>query len=174
MYFIYTGKDKQFMYNIFLPAILKRQRNNNKKKDPEGCQLLRLLIPRSLINSSPVWCLAIDICLIGVWRGFSVTLQILIQMHRQSYSISKLEKNDGNRFITRLWWSSPEAAWRADIFGSLEKDVLNVFYIFFSNFYLLVVDISWSNNRLIVSCNNWSTDSSERIKKAVNTPESFF
>lgn len=26
MYFIYIGKDKHFMYNIFLPAILKRQK----------------------------------------------------------------------------------------------------------------------------------------------------
>lgn len=67
-----------------------------RKKNPEGCRLLYWLISSGpLIYSSPVWCSAVDICLTDVWRGTSDSLQILIQTHRQSRSVSKLEKK---------WW----------------------------------------------------------------------
>lgn len=82
-----------------------------------------------------------NITFIDVCGGTPDALQILIQMPRYSRSISMLERNDENIFITRLWWSSPQAAWRVNIFSSLEQDVRYVFYIFL-HFNLRSVHIS--------------------------------
>lgn len=115
--------------------------NIKKKEKPEGCQLLYLLIPCPLMYSSLVWCCVVNICFADVWGGTSDALQILIQMHRHSRSMSKLERNDENIFITRLWWSSPQAARSVSIFSGFEQDVLYVFYIFL-HFNLRSVHIS--------------------------------
>lgn len=124
---VHVHKNGQTIYvQYFSSHNIKKK----KKEKPEGCQLLYLLIPCPLMYSSLVRCFVANICFTDVWKGTSDAPQILIQMHRHSRSMSKLERNDENIFITRLWWSSPQAAWSVRIFSSLEQDVLYVFYIF--------------------------------------------
>lgn len=150
-----TGNDKQFMYNI-----------TKRKENPEGFQLLCLLSPCLSIDSSPVWYFAAGICLINVWKELSVTLQILIQMHRQSCFISKLEKMmkvDSLQGYDEV----PRRLLGALVFlGALSKMCLMFLHLF--KLLFESVHISWSNDRFIVSCDNWPGDNAEMRKKGVN------
>lgn len=159
--FMYTGKDKQFLHIILHLTIIKKTKNKIK---PWG--LSTSALPQSFDHSFS--CLAFcstSVSLISHSANINPNAETA-ELHLKVGG-QKKKKKDENRFITRgmtkflTGCSEPWYFWVPQ--GRCALCILHLFTLLFES-----VHISWSNNRLIVSCDNWSNDSAKTRNRGVN------